>query len=233
MIREPSSESWPMLRAILVRTLVAALPLTALALALPPRAIAAISSVCIPTSNSTAPDCIRLVTRSGSTPATAFGQFTVVVRDLANNPCAGAVVVIDLSLCPDLQLATDQLDPDVTVDCVNKRVTKVAQADGSAVFTVLGGSNGAGNAVELQNAGRIFGNGTLLRAPTVLAFDLDGMNGLGASDLSVFLGDFATGQPYGRVDYDCNGSPGAGDLSVWLGAFASGTMIESCSASCP
>ena len=97
----------------------------------------------------------------------------------------------------------------------------------------LVGSNGAGNAVTLLGGGRIFKNGTLIQFPTVSAYDLDSSSGVGANDLSAWLTDFGTGNPYGRCDYDCSGGIGANDLSLWLTAFGSGTMAISCGASCP
>ena len=174
--------------------------------------------------------------RSGATattPAAGFGQFTVIVRDLANNPCAGAVIVIDLSGTLDLHFCADQMDPAATVDCARQRVSKVTGADGSAQFTLLGGSNGGGNASTLLNGGKIFADGTQIQSPTVSAYDLDGSGGVGANDLSAWLGDFGSGNPYGRSDYDCSGNIGANDLSLWLNAFASGAMATSCGASCP
>jgi hypothetical protein len=182
--------------------------------------------------NDTAPNCISLVGTNGLVPA-ATGQFTVICRDLANNPMAGAVVVIDLSTCPDLVLCADQMDPNATVDCVRKTVSKLTAADGSVHFTVLGGSNGAGNAVTLLDGGMIFSNGVLIGSPTVSTYDLDGSGGVGANDLSAWLGDFGTAQNFGRSDYDCSGNLGANDLSFWLGVFGSGTMTASCGASCP
>jgi len=181
--------------------------------------------------NSTTPACISLVGSTGSI-ADAGGDFLVVVRDLANNPLAGASVVIDLSGAPDLAICADQLDPAATVDCVQKTVRKTTATDGSVHFTVLGGSNGAGNAASLLGAGKIYANGTLIQSPTVSAFDLDGSGGVGANDLSAWLGDFGSGQPYGRSDYDCSGNVGANDLSLWLNAFAGGTMVESCATHC-
>ena len=183
--------------------------------------------------NSTAPACISLVGSNGGVPALAVGQFQVVYRDLANNPIANAAVVIDLSSAPDLHICADQFDADATVDCVHKTVTKHTAANGSVNFTILGGSNGAGNAVTLLNGGKIFANGTLIQSPTVSAFDLDGAAGVGANDLSAWLTDFGSGQNFGRDDYDCSNTVGANDLSVWLTAFGSGTMAESCVASCP
>jgi len=163
----------------------------------------------------------------------SFGQFTVVLRDIANNPIAGATVTIDLSGAGDLALCSDQHDAGATVDCAGGRVSKLSAADGRVSFTILGHSNGCGSATALLGAGKIFANGTLIQSPTVSAFDLDGDSGVGANDLSCWLTDFGSGQPFGRGDYDCSGGVGANDLSFWLTAFGSGTMAESCVASCP
>ena len=186
-----------------------------------------------PGSNSTTPSCISLVGTYGGVPAHGAGEFAVTIRDLANNPIAGATVVIDLSTAPDLRLCADQLDPAATVDCAHKTVSKLTGVDGSVRFTVLGSSNGGGNAVTLLGNGRIYANGTLIQSPTVSAYDLDGSSGLGANDLSAWLGDFGSGQPFGRSDYDCSGNLGANDLSIWLSAFGSGAMAESCASQCP
>jgi hypothetical protein len=51
--------------------------------------------------------------------------------------------------------------------------------------------------------------------------------------MSAWLGDFYTGQPFGRSDFDCSGNVGANDLSMWLGVFGSQTMAESCTSHCP
>jgi len=186
-------------------------------------------------SNSIAPVCISLVGTSGNIPAHAAGRFQVLVRDLANNPVAGAHVVIDLSGCPDLHLCADQLDPAMDVDCANKRVGKFTDPTGSVTFTLLGGSNGAGNAVELLAAGRIYEDGNLIGDPTVSAYDLDGANGVGINDLSAWLTDFgAFGAPaFGRSDFDCSGGVGVNDFSLMLTALGSGAQTQSCGATCP
>ena len=191
--------------------------------------------------NSTVPDIIRLVGNNAGVPdpgllsavPPAPASFTIVVKDLANNPINGASVVVDLSLCGDLNICSDQLDPNALVNCGAKTTRKFTDVTGSVTFIVLGGSNGPGGAVELHNAGRIFANGTLLRSPTVAAYDLDGQLGIGAADLSAWLGDFANGSAYGRSDYDGDGSTGAGDLSLWLGEFAGGNSTSSCAVACP
>jgi hypothetical protein len=184
--------------------------------------------------NSNAPPCISLVGSVGGVPAQALGRFQATIRDFANNPVAGAVVVVDLSNCSDLHLCDDQRDPDIIVNCAAKTARKLTAADGTVSFTLLGGSNGA-SAVSLLAAGKIYANGTLIDTPTVSAFDLDGANGLTVNDLSVWLADFGTpGNPaFGRSDYDCSGSVGINDFSLWLSAFGSGTQVESCGATCP
>lgn len=203
----------------------------ALLLAMPDFVLALPCNFC----NNTVPGWISLVGSAGGLPAHAFGRFQVVIRDVANNPVAGAVVDVDLSGCPDLHLCADQRDPDASVNCAVMRVRKLTAADGTVSFTLLGGSNGAGNAVEQQGAGKIYVNGVLIGNPTVTAFDLDGADGVGINDLSVWLTDFGTvGSPaFGRSDFDRNGAMGINDFSVWLTAFGSRSQIESCGATCP
>ena len=181
--------------------------------------------------NSTAPACITLVGSDG-TDASALGTFTVIHRDLANNPIAGAQIVVDLSNAADVRLCAQQLAPGVVVDCPNGRATAVTDGNGVATFTLLGGSIG-GAGITLLNGGRIYADGVLIKSPTVAAYDLDGHSGVGANDLATWLSDFGSGQPYGRGDYDCSGGLGANDFSLWLSAFGAGTQIASCAASCP
>ena len=194
--------------------------------------VASVAMAGVPSeTNSTKPACISMVGSVAGVPDAA-GQFTVVVRDLANNPLNGASVVIDLSNANDLAICDDQLDVNALVNCAAKTVRKFTDVTGSVTFIVLGGSNGGGNASTLLNGGRIYANGTLIGSPTVSAFDLDGSSGVGANDLSAWLGDFGSGQNYGRSDYDCSGGIGANDLSLWLGAFGSGASAASCAVSC-
>ena len=182
-------------------------------------------------SNSTAPACITLVGSDGAN-ASALGTFTVIHRDLANNPIAGAQIVVDLSSASDMRLCAQQVAPGITVDCPNGRASAITDANGVATFTLLGGSVG-GSGVSLLNGGRIFADGILIRSTTVSAYDLDGHSGVGANDLATWLSDFGSGQPYGRSDYDCSGGLGANDFSLWLSAFGGGTQLVSCAATCP
>jgi len=161
--------------------------------------------------NSTVPACISLVGSSAGVPD-AFGSFSVTVRDLANNPLNGASVVVDLSGCTDIAICDDQLDVDALVNCAAKTTRKFTDA---------------------LNGAAIYANGTLIGSPTAAAYDLDGQLGLGANDLSAFLGDFASAINYGRSDFDCDGTLGANDLSAWLTLFGGGTSTSSCAVSCP
>ena len=182
--------------------------------------------------NSTTPACITLVGNAAGIPD-ATGTFTVTVRDLANNPLNGASVVVDLSGTTDLRICSNQLDAGALVNCPAKTTRKFTNALGQVTFIVLGGSNGAGNATTLIGGGRIYANGVLIASPTVSAYDLDNSSGVGANDLSAWLGDFGSGSPFGRSDYDCSSTIGANDLSIWLTAFGSGSSTTSCAVSCP
>ena len=182
----------------------------------------------------TVPTRIALVGSRAGVPDGA-GSFTVVIRDLANNLTPDASVVVDLSNCADLALCSDQLDASATVSCAAKSVRKFTDASGSATFTVLGRSNGTGNASTLLNGARIYANGVWLCSPTASAFDLDGVNGVGVNDLSVWLADFGTpdNPPFGRSDFDGDGAVDINDLSLWITTLGAGGSVQGCAASCP
>jgi hypothetical protein len=183
--------------------------------------------------NSTTPAMIALVGTRNGVPADAKGSFEVTIRDLANNPVAGAPVIVDLSNIPELHLCADPLDPDALVDCATKRVTKRTDALGRVRFTLLGGSVAGSPLRSPRSSGRSFWGGMLIGAPTVAAYDLDGANGVGVNDLSLWLEDFGTGLDIGRGDYDGSGVLGVNDLSLWLGVFGSNACLESCVTACP
>ena len=184
--------------------------------------------------NSTSPPCISLVGSLAGTPD-LVGQFTVTVRDLANNPLNGASVVVDFSAASDIRICSNQLDAGALVNCAAKTTRKFTNLAGQVTFIVLGGSTGSGNATTLLGGARIYANGTLIASPTASVFDLDGSNGVGINDLSVWLTDFGTiGNPaFGRSDFDCSGTVGINDLSVWLTEFGLGSSAASCAVSCP
>ncbi len=184
-------------------------------------------------SNSTAPAFIRVVGSTAGVPDTVAGRFVVTVRGTSTNPFPGAFVSVDVSGCPDIRLATDQLNPNYTVIgyCVNHTIGAWTNNDGVVAFTLVGSSWSAGTHAGLGCA-RLYANGVLLSTPIVSAFDLDGMGGVTTADLSLWLDDFGTHVYRGRGDYDGNGSVSTGDLSLWLAEF--GTHRSSVTlASCP
>src|SRR5262249_30833578 len=152
---------------------------------------------------------------------------------LANNPLNGASIVVDFSQCADVAICQDQLDPNVLVNCAALTVRGFSDLTGTARFTILGASKGAGRATAVDACARIYANGVLLRNTRVATLDLDGANGVGISDLSVWLSDFGSGTPYARDDFDHNGVVGINDLAVWLTEFGSGRSSQSCGATCP
>jgi len=188
----------------------------------------------LPQVNSTCPNSITLVGSRGSTPDAA-GTFVVVVRDIVGNPLRGLAVVVDLSNCADLALCADQLDASALVNCAAKTVRKFTDASGSVSFTLLGRSNGSGNASTLLGGAEIYANGILIRRPTASCFDLDGVNGVGINDMSVWLSDFGApgGPAFGRSDFDGDGRIDINDLSLWITAYGAGGSVQGCSTSCP
>lgn len=183
--------------------------------------------------NCTVPACISLVGSSAGVPDSAAGKFCVVVRDLANNPINGSSVVVDFSNDADARICSDQLNVNYLENCAAATVRAFTDVTGTVCFTLLGGSTGAGNATVLGNGGRIFADGVLIDSPGVSTFDLDSSGGVGVNDLSIWLGDFGSGQPWGRSDFDCSGGVGVNDLSLWLAEFGSGNSPSSCLTSCP
>lgn len=169
-----------------------------------------------PVPTSTLPAFIHIVGTTAGVPDTVAGNFVVTIRDLANNPVAGSDVRVDLWGCPDIRMASDQLNPNYTVDCATHTVGAYTNLAGVATFTLLGSSWAAGSYSGLSCA-RIYADGVLLGTPTVSAFDLNGAGGMSAADISMWLGDLGSMSYRGRSDFDQNGVLNAGDLSVWLG----------------
>lgn len=187
--------------------------------------------------NSTKPARINVLgTQTGNPDPNA--AFSVVVRDLANNPIANSSVVIDLINCTDTRISNQTANiAGQTVDCPLKTVRELTDATGTVSMSVLGGATNPSGASAAGPGGgcvRIFADGVLLGTATALVFDqnggsLPGADGVEISDLSRWLVDFGSGVYKGRSDYNHAASPGVvgiDDLSVWLGRFGAGTSAS-------
>lgn len=186
-----------------------------------------------PGNNSIIPPYISIVGNRFGVPD-PYGTFTVLVRDLANNPVPGSMVVVDYANVPDLDLCADQQDANLVVDCATRTARKLTDAQGIATFLLMGGAHNNGGAPGAgPNALRFYADGVLLGSATVAIYDQNGHNGLGANDLSAWLADFVTLAYFGRSDYDNSGNLGANDLSLWIGLWGSGGSKQNCATFCP
>jgi hypothetical protein len=177
--------------------------------------------------NSTKPNFIR-ITGQKSGVADPVGQFTVTVRDLANNLIANSTVVVDFSSCVRIRAAASQPFAGLTVDNSLRTVRALTNGSGVATFRIVGGSCNTGN-LSGSGAGcaRIFADGVLLGSTTATTYDQDGVTGVTLNDLSAWAGDFLSGNYYGRSDYDFNGSLGLNDLSNWGSVFLAANSTAS------
>ena len=185
--------------------------------------------------NATVPATIRLVGTDALGAPDPAGQFTVIMRDLANNPVPGVTIRVDFLPCSGVSLCPTQ-GPTVTAvhcDANGLWIEGVSGQDGSWSTAIVGCAKGAAQ-VSATGCAQIFADGVLLNTPRVAIADLGGCDGLGANDLGLWLGDFYTGFNFQRSDYDGNGSTGANDLSLWLIEYGSTRSALNCGgAACP
>jgi len=200
-----------------------------------------VSAVCVastaradfPTpANSTIPLHVNLVGHGPAGPDSAMGRCEVIFRDLANNPIPGAVVAFDFGMVGDMTIASDPLDPRLTVNCLTRMVTAVTDVNGRAVFTVVGAGI-PGRPASAQPAFRIYADGILLGSPTLSAFDLDGVGGVDMNDLALWFADYISGANPMRADFDGTGGVSGADLSVWAAVYFGGGSTQSAASYCP
>jgi len=181
---------------------------------------------------SSIPSHMLLVGRLGDLADTTFGAFTVVVRDLANNPVANSNVEVRILNCPGARLSSESYDPPSTIRCSTAGLMRTTDALGEARFTLVGGGTpgsppGAGPCVQ------VFASGVLLGTASLAYVDLDGSGGMGSNDISLWFGDFATGEPIGRSDIDGDGQDDISDLSLWLEIWGAAGSRQSPASYCP
>ena len=164
----------------------------ALALAIPAAALAGVPSAF----DSTLPACMALCPL-GDLP------FTVVVRDIAHNPVAGSVVVLDFSQAPTAHICEPWGYDPYTVNVAARPLSATADATGTIVFPArIGGTAPAGSV-------RVFANGVFLKSYALASPDQDGTGAVytgppvGGDDIGVFTPKLGTTDP--TADFTCDG----------------------------
>ncbi len=168
-----------------------------------------------PPQNDSVPTAITLVGARGGTPD-PLGLFTVTIRDFGNNPVPSVAVFVDFSACSDIRIAATQPYPGLVVDCSFHTVRALTDARGVARFDIVGSS--LGGLPASVHAVKIY-DGTSTFSLSANTFDLDGVGGVGANDLAMWVGDFLGGVPRERSDYDDSGALSANDLALWIDDF--------------
>jgi hypothetical protein len=194
---------------------------------------------CADPAHSSVPPGIILVGTNAGAVDTSF-PFTVHVADVQGRPVAGTPVSIVFNPSgssltnPDVGVCIVQSEAGLSFDCITDVATKATNASGNVTFYIVGGSKNTGNCTPGGGMKDIavVACGVQLGLANCAILDQDGVSGVSANDLSLWLADFFCqqhGQPYvARSDYDFSGMIGANDLSIWLGAKFGGQSISSC-----
>jgi hypothetical protein len=154
--------------------------------------------------NSTVPACMALCPM-GDLP------FVVVVRDLASNPIAGSLVVLDFSQCPGASLCRQLGGDPYILDPAARTLRALTDANGSIDFHArVGGTGGPGSV-------RVFVDGVLLKYYALASPDQDGDGvvgyGTGADD-AMFAAKLGTSDP--TADFNCDGHVDLSDQQVFF-----------------
>jgi len=178
-----------------------------------------------------------------------WNTFVVHVEDLAGNNLQGSIVVIDFSLCSDVELCDDQYG-NSTVDCPTKTVRKATDVNGDAAFNIIGDIKWDPDVDpdgQDCNCVQIFADGQDIVEPAdepvnVAGYDYNNNAGVNTIDLSLWLQLWGYGldDPAGDIDHSAfvagNGCPTSGppnvttiDLSNWLAGWGNSGSPYSCS----
>lgn len=134
-------------------------------------------------------------------------DFHVIVRDLANNPVAGAVVKLDFSGCPSFTHCLG-VPSSLIVSDVNRTVSEVADVFGAAVFAMPMGGICPGSAV------RIFADGVWLATRSLASPDRDGNLFPDLTDEAAIQALAVANSSDPTADFDCNGIVDAADVGI-------------------
>lgn len=167
---------------------------TTLLLALACAAAPAVAAAAVPSPvNSTTPACFAPCPMGDI-------AFTVVVRDLANNPVGGSTVVFDFSNCANAFLCDPLPTDDYVTDLVGRTIRAVTNAAGSVTIHPRVGGTGPLGCL------RLFADGVQLNAYALASVDQSG-NGMCVSiidpDDAIFAAKLGSLDP--TADFDCSG----------------------------
>jgi len=173
--------------------------------------------------NSTVPVGIALVAGNGVA-VDPSGAATITVRDVGNFPMANVTVTFSIGACLDLVLSAVQPDPGLTFSCTAGTASKVTDALGQVTFDLAGHVQDHSLLVG-AGCGTLTVGSVVIGHPTVTAMDQDGVNGVDTmGDLALWEQDFGSAQYHGRSDFDLSGSVGASDVSLLLARYGSGQV---------
>ena len=145
-------------------------------------------------SNSTLPSCFV---------ACPLGDIHIVatIRDLANVPAAGSMVVLDFSGCAGANVCASSASDPYVYDPVSRTIRMAANGAGNVDFPLrVGGGCGTGGV-------RMFADGVLMSSYALVSPDQTG-NGVvlcivGDNDCAAFVAKLGTADP--SADWDCDG----------------------------
>ena len=145
--------------------------------------------------NSTTPACMALCPLGDM-------HFVVTVRDIANNPVAGSLVVLDFSGCPNAFLCPQRPNDPYVLDPATRSLRMFTDASGKVDFPARVGGVGPAGSVKL------FADGVFLNSYALASPDQNG-NGVAVTivdvDEALFLAKMGTVDP--TADFDCSGGP--------------------------
>jgi hypothetical protein len=201
--------------------------------------------------NSVIPAYISVVGTVGATFGTSgvmsgttdpSGQFTIVIRDIANLPVNNSSVILDFVNCTDVKICQDQNDVTKTVACPT--VAGVTNTLGQVTFNVVGSGLNVGGGKPYPTPAaccQIWADGYSMGYAVVPVYDQDGAGvggaaGMQLADCRAVLVDYGIGAYCGRSDLDKNGALTLADFRTSLLLYGIGASATGCGTSpglCP
>ncbi len=130
--------------------------------------------------------------------------FSVVVRDIANNPVVNSSVLLDCSSCPGLRLCPNQ-EVGTTVSSSPCYIQRVTNLTGTVVFHLHAGGLCPGSLIG------IFADGIQLARRALASPDQNGSLFVNGTDLAIVQAKIGGGFD-ATADLDCDGALSNGDL---------------------